>query len=433
MSSNEWRRQLDLGGSVHLMGAGGMGMAGLAALLYARGLKVSGCDLQLGRQTEALERLGIPVEVGHDPAHVEGSDLLIYSTAVDMNSAEIEVAKGRGIPVIQRGVALAECMKSRQTIVVAGSHGKTSTAAILAQLLDSGYVIGGEIQGEELLAKDGERMVVEVDESDGTAVHFVSDYTIITNVDDDHLEHHGSSQALDDCFRTLIQQTKRKVFYFADDKRSAALCRGRENCCPIEINETATCVPFPGKYNIRNAAAALQVAQEFMALDRCVKRLRNVRPVRRRFETVIECGGVRVITDYAHHPAEIGSLFEAAKGLESERLKVIFQPHRYTRTRAFANEFAAVLAVADEVWVSPVYAASEVPIIGGCSADLVSVCKDKGFKHVNEVDSLEEAWQKVAPYVEKGDLLLLVGAGDVDLLRDRVMEIEQILACKVSD
>jgi UDP-N-acetylmuramate-alanine ligase len=401
-----------------------MGMAGLAALLHARGLKVSGCDLQSGRQTDALERLGISVLVGHDPAHVVGCDLLIYSSAVDMASAEIQAAKGRGIPVIQRGVALAECMKNRQTIAVAGSHGKTSTAAILAQLLESGYAIGGEIQQEELLARDGELMVVEVDESDGTVVHFSPDYTIITNVDDDHLEHHGSSRALDACFRKLIQQTKRKVFYFADDERSVALCAGQENGYPIEINKTAECVPFPGKYNIRNAAAALQIAYEFKAPDMCVKRLREVRPVRRRFETVFDRGGVRVITDYAHHPSEMALLFNAAKELEPKRLKVIFQPHRYSRTKAFANDFAAVLALADEAWISPVYAASEVPVIGGRSSDIISVCRDLGLNHVSEVNSFGEAWGKIVHWLETGDVLLLVGAGDVDSLRDRVMEIE---------
>ena len=426
MKDRAWKEWLAAGRSVHLMGVGGMGMAGLAALLHARGVQVSGCDLQPGRQTEALERLGISFAVGHDPSHVVGCDLLIYSTAIDMNSAEIKAAKERGIPVVQRGVALAECMKNRRSIAVAGSHGKTSTAAILAQLLDSGYAIGGEMQGEEWLAKDGDWMVVEVDESDGTAIHFSPDYTIITNIDDDHLEHHGSSEALNDCFRQLLQQTRKKVFYFSDDERSVALCAGEEHCYPVEIDNVAPRVPFPGIYNVRNAAAALQVAYELQDAGTCVERLRAVRPVRRRLETVFDRGGVRVISDYAHHPAEIEALFEAAREMVGEKLKVIFQPHRYTRTRAFHKEFATVLAAADEVYVAPVYAASEEPLVGGHSVDILSACLQQGDTHVMGVESLEVAWQQVCQRLVAGDVLLLVGAGDVDELRNRVGDIEQI-------
>ena len=422
MPKNEpdWRDQLQPDRHIHLIGIGGMGMAGLAILLHERGLQISGCDTVANRQTAYLKARGIPVEFDHDVAHLEGCDLLIRSSAVSLDTDEVQEALRKCIPVVQRGYVLAELVRDRICIGVAGSHGKTSTAAILSQLLQSGFAIGGEIGGGAGLARDGRWMVTELDESDGTLTQFEPDYTILTNVDDDHLDHHGSRAQLNHCFEQLIFQTKKTVFYDATDSRSVALCAAYEKCQPIKQDADAKLIPFPGAYNQQNAAAALMVADQFVSREMSQTRLRAVQPVRRRFESLYRNKGIQIITDYAHHPTEINALIEAARECEYKRVLAIFQPHRYSRTYALKAEFATVLEKLDRVILVPVYPASEPWIEGGDSSDILAICHKQGWDHIQEVEQLDCAWTEMENSLRSGDLLLLIGAGNIDYLRSKI-------------
>ena len=421
----DWLEQLQPEKHIHLIGVGGIGMAGLAILLHERGMRISGCDVVSNRQTAYLQAYGIPVDFHHDVTHLESCDLLIRSSAVSLDTEEVQEAIRRRIPVIQRGYVLAELVRDRICIAVAGSHGKTSTAAILSQLLQSGFSIGGEIEGGAGLACDGRWMVTELDESDGTLTQFQPDYTILTNVDDDHLDHHGSSVELNKCFEQLILQTKKMVFYDASDSRSVAICSGYEKCNPIILDSDAKRIPFPGAYNQQNAAAALMVADQFIPREVSQTRLAEVKPVRRRFESLYQNKGIEIIADYAHHPTEINALIEATRECGYQRIMAIFQPHRYSRTYAFKAEFASVLAKLDRVILVPVYSASERWIEGGDSKDIVSICHEEGWKHIHEHQQLESAWQEMMNSLKRGDLLLLIGAGNIDQLRSKINQLEQ--------
>jgi UDP-N-acetylmuramate--alanine ligase len=428
MRKNEvdWRDKLQPNQHIHLIGIGGMGMAGLAVLLHERGLQVSGCDATSNRQTAYLQARGIPVELHHDAVHLEGCDLLIRSSAVSLEMDEVQEAIRQGIPVVQRGYVLAELVRDRICIAVAGSHGKTSTAAILAQVLQSGFAIGGEIGGDAALARDGAWMVTELDESDGTLTQFQPDYTILTNVDDDHLDHHGSRAQLNRCFEQLIFQTKKTVFYDATDSRSVALCAAHKNCLPIQQDADAKQIPFPGAYNQKNAAAALMVADQFVPRKISRDRLAEIEPIRRRFESLYRNKGVQIITDYAHHPTEINALIEAVRECkEYKRILAIFQPHRYSRTNSLKAEFATVLQQLDQVILVPVYSASEPWIEGGDSSDILTICHKQGWNHIHEVEQLEGAWMEMVDSLRSGDLLLLIGAGNIDQLRSKISQIEQ--------
>ena len=422
----DWREQLQSEKHIHLIGIGGMGMSGLAILLNERGMQVSGCDIESNRQTKNLQAHGIPVDSQHDIAHLERCDLLVRSSAVSLATDEVQEAIRRRIPVVQRGYVLAELVRDRICIAVAGSHGKTSTAAILSQLLQSGFAIGGEIGDRVGLARDGKYMVTELDESDGTLTQFQPDYTILTNVDDDHLDHHGSLAELNSCFEQLILQTKKMVFYDASDSRSVAICSGYEKCEPIILDSDAKRIPFPGAYNQQNAAAALMVADQFIPREISQTRLAEVKPVRRRFESLYQNKGIEIIADYAHHPTEINALIEATRECEYQRILAIFQPHRYSRTYALKAEFASVLAKLDRVILVPVYPASERWIEGGDSKDIVSICHEKGWKHIHEHQQLDSAWQEMMTLLKQGDLLLLIGAGNIDQLRSKINKLEQI-------
>ena len=250
---------------VHLVGIGGIGMASLAIILQERGFEVSGCDLQLNDWTAELSARGIPVYAGHDQKYVREVDWCIRSTAVPLTHPLFAYLEKEDKPLYQRGIVLGFLMRSNYTIAVAGSHGKTTTASILAKLLSSGYVIGGAYQGDHPLALDHPRMVVEVDESDGTLVHFQPDILLLTNVDYDHLENHGSKEKLLDAFGKLIANTRVQIYYFADDPLSCKLCEGMENASVISQDERASHIHVPSLYNQKNTAAALQVADRILA------------------------------------------------------------------------------------------------------------------------------------------------------------------------
>ncbi len=404
---------------VHLMGIGGIGMAGLAWLLKERGLEVSGCDLQQNRQTKWLEGHGIPISYEHHESHISDAiDWLIRSTAVPDSHPEVLRANELNISVSRRGEVLPALMRDRICIAVSGTHGKTTTTAMIAQLLDCGYFVGGEILGQKGVARDGKIMVVEADESDGTVAGYTPDYSIITNIEYDHMEHHESEAAFISCFEKLIQKTKRTVFYCAEDRLAVELCSGNTKCVPYELSSQPLNLPIPGRHNHLNAAAAIAVSKIWKTEESLLQALATIQPIRRRFETVFEEGGIRIVSDYAHHPTEVAALIQTAKELKPKRLLGIFQPHRYTRTLALGNDFPPSFEGLDKLWLIPVYAASEKPIKGGTTADLAEHFSEQWAGRLKIYESLVTAWESIQTELQEGDLLLIIGAGDIERLTE---------------
>ena len=405
---------IEKGRHIHLMGIGGIGMAGIANLLKQRGLHVSGCDLQANRQTEWLVARGISIDVGHRAEHIDFSvDWVIRSTAVDDVHPEITRARELGIPVSRRGEVLPALMRARTSIAVCGSHGKTTTTSIIAQLLGCGYCIGGEIEGFEGVALDGDIMVVEADESDGTLVGYTPDYAVITNIEYDHMEHHASEAAFIGCFEQLVSNTQKKVFYCENDPVSNRLFAMNPKCEPFSFPSENFPVKLHGRHNQWNAAAAFAVARLFRQEDELLERMGMVKPVARRFETVMEREGIRIISDYAHHPTEITALIQTAKELEPKRLFGVFQPHRYTRTLALGEAFPPSFEGLERLWLLPVYAASEKPLEGGTADDLAQRFPEGWRQRLFQSSSMEEAWNAICRELRTGDCLLIIGAGDI--------------------
>jgi UDP-N-acetylmuramate--alanine ligase len=406
---------------VHMLGIGGIGMAGLARLLQQRGLTVSGCDSQANRQTAWLESHAIPVSVGHAAEHISADiDWVIRTTAVPDSHPEVIAARERGIPVLRRGEVLPALLRNRRTIAVSGTHGKTTTSALLAQVLracgiECGWCIGGEIPGLDGVAGDGSLMVVEADESDGTAALYSPEIAVITNIEYDHMEHHADEASFINVFRRFAAQAK-SVIYCAEDRLASQLCGLLENACGYRLNPGARIPEFslPGRHNLLNAQAVRSVAQRLGLEDDCVvAALGRVRSPLRRFEIVSKANGMTVVSDYAHHPTEIRCLIESARSFGPERIVAIFQPHRYTRTKALGADFPPAFAGVDALWITPVYAASESPIAGGTSADLCARFSEEWIGRLHASDSLESAWSEIRPQLRAGDLFLIIGAGDV--------------------
>jgi UDP-N-acetylmuramate--alanine ligase len=408
------------GGHVHLIGVGGIGMAGIAFLLKERGFEVTGCDLQENRQTKWLLKNGVGVSLGHHVMHIEESvDWLVRSTAVLDTHPEVQKAKDLGIPVSRRGEVLPALMRARTCIAVSGTHGKTTTTAMIAQVLGCGYCVGGEIAGVEGVAKDGEVMVVEADESDGTVAGYRPDYAIITNIEYDHMEHHASESAFIGCFEQLIQHTKDTVYFCGGDPISQRVCGSDPKCTPYFCPPSRIALPLPGNHNQWNAAAALAMASHWKSEAEVLRALQELQPIRRRFETVFEGGGIQVVSDYAHHPTEIAALIQTALELKPKRLLGIFQPHRYTRTLALGPDFPASFQGMEKLWLVPVYAASEQPIPGGTTRDLMERFSRDWGERLRYVQTLDAAWSDIRSILRDGDLLLVIGAGDIETLAER--------------
>lgn len=450
-------------GHVHLLGICGVGMAGLALLLRNRGFTVTGCDQSPNRLAAWLEARGIRVRPGHSPDHLaSGVDWLIRSAAVDALAEETGRASAAGIPVFKRGEVLPQLLFGKTSIAVGGTHGKTTTTTFITLLLraagrDPAWCIGGEngrlggVAGPD----DGDPavLVVEADESDGTLALYEPDIAVVTNIDFDHMEHFSSVKDFEDCFRTFVRKAKRRAIYCGDDPRAAAVCGAFDHAVsyglsetaavrgiPLRESESSSCftlvvggeaqgeidLPVPGRHNIYNALAA-SAAGLAMGLSFTDIRdgLGRVALPRRRFERVAERRGVLVISDYGHHPSEISALVRTASRLPHQRLLAVFQPHRYTRTLALGPDFPAAFAGVDEVILTPVYAASEKPLRGGTSWDLYAHFRRPSSEPprpeqppapriVAAADSLDQAWAYLKGEWRAGDVLLVVGAGDVE-------------------
>jgi UDP-N-acetylmuramate--alanine ligase len=430
--------------AIHFVGIGGIGMSGIAEVLLNLGYHVSGSDVRETEVTRRLRTLGGRIAIGHDGAHVRESDVVVVSSAVRPDNPEVRNARERRIPVIARAEMLGELMRVKDGVAVAGSHGKTSTTTMVASILahaglDPTAIIGGVAKafGSNARLGQGEVLVAEADESDGSFRHLFPMVAVITNIDREHLDHYGSEAALREAFVDFANKVpfyglvvicadnpvaaalapdlqKRHVTYGLEggDYRGEILRAGPDGTrLKVTVHAKARgeiTVRMPGVHYAQNALAALAVADVFgVSFQDYGEALASFGGVDRRFSVRGEAGGVLVIDDYGHHPTEIAATIAAAR-LFGRRLVVAFQPHRYSRTRDLLADFAPSLSGADEVVLTDIYSAGEAPISGVTSEALLATFDGK-VTHAPRKALCEALASRLRP----GDLLLTLGAGDI--------------------
>jgi UDP-N-acetylmuramate--alanine ligase len=443
---------------IHLIGIGGAGMSGIAEVLLTMGYQVSGSDLRSTDVTDRIVQLGGRVFIGHARSNVEGAQLVVTSTAVRVDNAELIAARAAGVPVIPRAEMLAELMRMKYGVAVGGAHGKTTTTSLIATVLARGgldptIVVGGRLRalGSNARLGHGQFLVAEADESDGSFLRLSPAVAVVTNIDREHLEHYAGMEEIRDAF---VQFASRVPFYgvavlCVDDPEVRGILPAVSKrtllygCRPeAEIQGAGvTLLPegsrfrvlaqgldlgelelkIPGRHNVLNALAAVAVGVELeVGFGHIREALASFHGVARRFETRGEAGGVRIVDDYAHHPTEIQATLGAARGM-GRRVLVLFQPHRYTRTQALAEEFGASFAEAARVWVMDVYPAGEPPLPGISGLTVVESARRQGARHVEHAADPATAVAAVVAEARPGDLVLTLGAGDVWKLGDQVL------------
>ncbi len=437
---------------VHFVGIGGCGMSGLARLLVQQGHHVTGSDLNSNGETAALRKLGAKIHTGHAARHVRpDTELLVYTSAVTRENEELRAAIEWKIPTVPRGRLLTALMTHRNNIAVAGTHGKTTTTAMIAHVLtrsDSApsFCIGAQVPvlGANAQIGGGNYFVAEACESDGTLIGFTPEYAVCLNIEPEHLDYHGSMEKLLATFETFLTSTLKTVFYCADCPNCARLGRGLRHaisfgltgdyraadirgsrfsvlCREQKLGEIE--LKIPGQQNIVNALAAVAVADQLgMPFEKVAEALAQFTGAKRRFERVFDSDGITVVSDYAHHPTEIRATIAAARSLGPKRLIVAFQPHRYTRTQALREQFGTAFAGADTLFLTDIYAASEKPIEGINGYTLVDAVHATGQSAIYE-PRLDKLARHLAAEARPGDLILLMGAGDIDRAARKTGEI----------
>jgi UDP-N-acetylmuramate--alanine ligase len=438
---------------LHLMGVGGVGMCGIAEVLLAQDLTVSGCDLAENERTRRLAGLGAEIHLGHTPRHLEGVDALIVTAAVSKEHPELRAAMERRLPVVRRAEMLGELMRFKRGVAIAGTHGKTTTTAIVSHLLtaagaDPTVIIGGRAHFLGTHARVGEAplMVCEADEYDRSFLDLAPHIAVITNLEPEHLDCYGSDEELRLAFAAFANRASvhGAAIICADDPgawglrdqlRRKVVGYGRSDEAEMRLEITASesrgtdftvfrkdrrlgevSLPIPGSFNALNALAAITVGLELgLEFDVLAAACAGFSGVARRFEVRGDRGGVTVVDDYAHHPTEIRALLEATRqAMPGRRVVVVFQPHLYSRTRDFAREFGSALLGAEVVIVLPIYPAREEPIEGVSSQLVIEEAIRLGHPRVLAGPPIGEAVQQLEELLEPGDVLLTVGAGDVD-------------------
>ncbi len=446
---------------IHFVGIGGIGMSGIAELLLNLGYTVSGSDLKSSDITERLKGLGGAVWEGHRPEHVGGADVVVISSAVGPHNPEVLAARQQSIPVIRRAEMLAELMRLKYSIAVAGAHGKTTTTSIIAAILAAGgldptVVIGGKLRGlgsNAVLGK-GDYIVAEADESDGSFLKYSPAIAVVTNIDREHLDYYKGLEEIKRVFLSFLDRIpfyglavlcldnepiqelipaikKRAVTYGmsaqADiqahdvvfDGRSSrfGVTRGGEPLGDVSLS-------LPGIHNVYNSLASIAVGLELgIPFDVIRSALGSIQGVQRRLEVKGEAAGVTVVDDYGHHPTEIKATLEAVRESWPGRRKlVVFQPHRYTRTEALFDDFTRSFYGSDFLVVLPIYAAGEERIEGVTGRALWQGIQEHGHKEAVYVETFEEAARHLAGIMRPGDLLLTLGAGDVFKVGEMVLQ-----------
>lgn len=445
-------------GLVHFIGIGGIGMSGIAEVLHNLGHKVQGSDQSDSANVQRLRDKGIEVFVGHKAENLGDAEVVVVSTAIKKSNPELIAAREKLLPVVRRAEMLAELMRFRNAIAIGGTHGKTTTTSLVATLLEAGgldpTVINGGIinaYGTNARMGEGEWMVVEADESDGTFLKLPADVAVVTNIDPEHLDHYGNFDAVRAAFRQFVENVPfygfgvmcldhpevqalvsriedRKVITYgenpqADVRFMNVRIDGTRSIFDVEIRRRRTgevirlddlVMPMPGRHNISNATAAIAVANRLgMSREDIAKGLASFGGVKRRFTLTGEWNGVQIFDDYGHHPVEIKAVLRAAREACKGRIIAVHQPHRYTRLSSLFEEFAACFNDADSIFIAPVYAAGEEAIEGADLELLVSRIKSGGHRDARFLPSAEALPQMVAEIAKPGDFVVLLGAGSI--------------------
>jgi UDP-N-acetylmuramate--alanine ligase len=439
---------------LHFVGAGGVGMSGLAEiLLLSTPLEISGCDLARSENTERLLKLGARIATGHDPSHVQAADLLVVSSAVSESNPEVAAARERGIPVIRRAEMLAEIMRLKQGVAVAGTHGKTTTTSLTGMILteagfDPTIVVGGRVRilGTNARLGKGDYLVAEADEFDRSFLELVPVVAVITNIEPDHLDTYRDLADIQDAFATfanrvpfygavvacvddpgvaaILPRIKRRVVTYGESPDAGLSARGivlDPAGASFEVREGGTWslgtvrVTLPGRHNVLNALAAIAVARELsIPFPTIARALSSFTGVVRRFETKGERDGVLVVDDYAHHPTEVSATLASARQVYPQRrIVALFQPHLFSRTRDFAGQFGQALTACDLALVLDVYPSREQPIAGVTGELVASAARDAGCREVFYLSDRKRVVSEIARLTKPGDVLLTMGAGDV--------------------
>ncbi|WP_421565822.1 UDP-N-acetylmuramate--L-alanine ligase [Ochrobactrum sp. EDr1-4] len=444
-------------GLVHFIGIGGIGMSGIAEVLHNLGYKVQGSDQSDSANVQRLREKGIEVFVGHKAENLGDAEVIVVSTAIKKTNPELSAAREKLLPIVRRAEMLAELMRFRRAVAIGGTHGKTTTTSMVAALLDAGHldptVINGGIinaYGTNARMGDGDWMVVEADESDGTFLKLPADIAVVTNIDPEHLDHYGNFDNVRAAFAQFVEnvpfygfgvmcldhpevqalvsriEDRRIVTYgqnpqadvrFVNHRMEGAvslfdvLIRSRKGET-TEIKDLR--LPMPGMHNVSNATAAIAVAHELgISADDIRRGLGAFGGVKRRFTHTGTWNGVEIFDDYGHHPVEIRAVLKAAREATKGRVVGIVQPHRYTRLHSLFDEFAACFNDADTVIVAPVYTAGEDPIEGVNSETLVSRIKTAGHRDARYASGPETLAPLVASVAEPGDFVVFLGAGNI--------------------
>ena len=446
--------------AIHFVGIGGIGMSGIAEVLLASGFEVSGSDMRESETTERLRTLGARIHIQHGAEHVRSADVVVYSSAIPRDNPELVAARRASIPVIGRAEMLAELMRLKDGIAIAGSHGKTTTTSLVATVLheaklDPTVVIGGKLNalGSNATHGQGELLLAEADESDGSFLQLTPVIAVITNIDAEHLDHYGTHDNVKAAFaefanrvpfyglvvacldhphvqdilpliekRTATYGLSAQADFRAKDPRVVGLTttftlvrRGEE------LGEVS--VRMPGIHNVLNTLAVLAVADELMVpLDVSRRALAGFTGVQRRFTVLGEHGSVTVVDDYGHHPAEVRVTLEAAQRAYGRRLVVVFQPHRYSRTHHSFEELSRAFNKADVLMLTDVYAAGEAPIEGATSDRLAEAIRERGHRDVVHIGPRERAVQALLNRVQPGDVVITLGAGDITRVGPELLE-----------
>jgi UDP-N-acetylmuramate--alanine ligase len=445
-------------GPIHFVGIGGIGMSGIAEVLANLGYKVRGSDAADGANVKRLREKGIEISIGHDAKNVDGAGVVVVSSAVLRDNPELVAARAKRLPVVRRAEMLAELMRLKSCVAIAGTHGKTTTTSMVAALLDAGgmdpTVINGGIinaYGTNARLGAGEWMVVEADESDGTFLKLPADVAIVTNVDPEHLDHFKTFDAVKEAFVSFVGNVPfygfavmcidhpvvqalvgkiedRQVITYgvnpqADVRlidvnleggvcRFNILVRSRSGAKATEIKDIL--LPMPGHHNALNATAAIALALELgIPSEKIRTALKNFGGVNRRFTKTGEWNGVTIFDDYGHHPVEIGAVLKAARASTKGSVIAIMQPHRYTRLRDLFDQFSTCFNDADHVVIAPVYPAGEAPIPGIDRDALVQGIRARGHRHVIALDGPEAVAEIVKKTAKSGDYVVFLGAGSI--------------------
>ena len=444
-------------GPIHFVGIGGIGMSGIAEIMLRIGYAVHGSDAKASANTERLESLGAKIFIGHDAEHLDGASAVVFSTAIKGDNPEILAARERRLPLVRRAEMLGELMRLQFSVAVGGTHGKTTTTSMIAALLDAGgmdptVVNGGIINAYGANAKvgEGDWMVVEADESDGTFLRLKSTVAVVTNIDPEHLDHYGDFDAVKKAFQDFVEnipfygfavlctdhpevqamtariENRRLVSYGLNPQAEVRAVNIAMGAAGSDFDVTVTPLngeptimadvhlPMAGEHNVTNALAAIAVARELGVGEAAIREgLSGFAGVRRRFTLTGEAGGVRIIDDYGHHPVEIAAALRSARAVTNGRVIAVVQPHRYSRLSGLFEEFCACFNDADAVIVADVYPAGEAPIEGASRDGLVEGLRRWGHRRVIPLEGPEALAAIVAEEAKAGDLVVLLGAGDI--------------------